>query len=72
MIKMKVNESFEDMKKLVQSGYGELDMIVVDVRSGDTGSGSIGTIQTITEREEMGRLCDEKIGYTYAPIYMDH
>lgn len=72
---MKVDEGYEALRNLSIAGYGNLDLIFCDVRSGDTGSVSIyNGVSEIDDpnEEDMGRLCTEIPGYKYVPVYCDH
>ena len=70
---MEVHEAYLALQNLMSQGKGKCELIFRDSRSGDTGSVSIqGKTETITEQEDMGRLCDEEIGFEYVPVYTDH
>lgn len=70
---MKVYQAYLTLGKLVKDGHMNKELIFRDNRSGDTGSISVSSdVVTIEKQEEMGRLCDEEIGYEYVPVYCDH
>jgi len=70
---MTVIEAFKSLNQLIIDGYGNLELIFEDVRSGDTGSVSVyNSIKKVTGEETMGRLTDMPVDTKYIPVYCDH
>ncbi len=70
---MNVSEALRVLTELELDGYGGVEIIVTDCRSGDTGSFSISKeLEMVSGHEDMGALCDREPGTYYAAAYMDH
>lgn len=65
-----VREILEDCKKLCEEGNGDLEVICIDCRSGDSNEFSMGSLNTLEGLHGAGVLCDEDIGYTYVSGYV--
>lgn len=72
---MNVREARKTLRRLEDHGYGDVELIFVDVRSGDTGSVSIYPDIAIVDEEsqyDQGRLADTPAGTKYVGVYCDH
>ena len=64
---------YEITKRLRKEGCGDLEVIAIDCRSGDTGGANLsGFVSTVSANEDMGRLCEYKEGTEFIAMYMDH
>lgn len=70
---MNVIEAYENLAKLVEQGYGGLELIFTDTRTGDTGSAEVYSVAVAKDSDDtMGQLCDWEDGALYVPVYTDH
>jgi len=70
---MKVHEALENLQKLVDAGWGELNLIACDTRSGVSSIVSIHASepQSKGEYDDAGELCEWPDGKKYIAIYLD-
>jgi len=70
---MKVHEALQNLQKLVDEGWGELNLIAVDTSSGVSHTVSIysGDPASKGEYDNAGELCEYPDGKKYIGVYLD-
>jgi hypothetical protein len=70
---MTVSEAIVKLSQLEADGYGDIDMVAVDSRSGLTSSISIYPhVRYKNSDDNIGHLCDVENGTEYVPVHLDH
>ncbi len=68
---MTVQEGFENFKKLVEAGHGDVELLAIDGQ-GDTAEGAIGSeVMEVGEETKyyQGEVLDMKKGTKFVPIH---
>jgi hypothetical protein len=66
---MTVIEGFENLKKLIEEGHGDVILMCSDGQ-GNTEEGSIGSsVREVTGNETGGEIVDMDVGTKYVPLY---
>lgn len=67
---MKVQKAYENLKKLVEEGYGDVELLAISDQ-GDTAEGSVGAaVCEVGEQHSFqGEMLDMDPGTKYVPIF---
>ena len=66
---MDVQEAYENLKKLVDAGHGDVILMCSDGQ-GNTEEGAVyDTVKEVTGDEQGGAILDMKVGTKYVPLY---
>jgi hypothetical protein len=69
IMKMTVKEGYENLKKLMEQGHGDVVLMCSDGQ-GNTEDGAIyATVKEVTGNETGGEILDMKVGTKYVPLY---
>ena len=69
-IKMTVKEAFNNLKKLVDEGHGDVVLMGFNGQ-GDSADGAVGDeVEKVTGEETMGEILDMEVGTEYVSVYM--
>jgi len=66
-----VRSALQDLQDLVDKGYGDLPLVVVDTRSGEMDEASVSNSPAQTSVNDIaGWCCEVPVGTEYIPVYV--
>ena len=66
---MTVREAFENLKKLMDAGHGDVILMCSDGQGNIEDGAVYDTVSEVTGKETGGAILDMEIGTKYVPLY---
>jgi len=66
---MTVKEGFENLKKLIEEGHGDLVLMCSDSQGNIEDGAIYNTVSEVTGDETGGAILDMEVGTKYVPLY---
>lgn len=66
---MNVKEGYENLKKLVEAGHGDVVLMCSDGQGNTEDGGVSDSISVVTGNETGGEICDMDVGTKYVELY---
>ena len=66
---MTVKEGFENLKKLMEAGYGDVILMCSDSQGNIEDGGISGDVEEVTGDEQGGEILDMAVGSKYVSLY---